>query len=196
MHEDPLVTDLVMRARNGDKQAWDALVERYSPLIWSICRRHRLGDADAEDISQVVWMNLLGQLGNLREPAALPGWLATTTQRECWRVLRAAHRPPTAGLDLDADKIPDTLAPVAENELLVAERRAALREAFADLPPRDQQLITLLLADPPVPYAEISARLGLAVGSIGLTRRRCLNRIRRPPAVAALIDDEAASAAG
>jgi RNA polymerase sigma factor (sigma-70 family) len=190
MHEDALVTDLVMRARNGDRQAWDTLVERYSPLIWSICRRHRLGDFDAEDISQVVWMSLLDQLGNLRQPAALSGWLATTTQRECWRVLRAARRPPAAGLDTDVEKIPDTLVLVAENELLVAERHAALREAFTDLPPRDQQLITLLIADPPLPYAEISARLGIAVGSIGPTRRRCLNRMRRHPAIAALIDDD------
>ena len=196
MHEDLPVTDLVMRARNGDQQAWDALVERYSPLIWSICRRHRLGDFDAEDISQVVWMSLLDQLGNLRQPAALSGWLATTTQRECWRVLRAARRPPVAGLDPDVEKIPDTLVLVAENELLVAERHAALREAFTDLPPRDQQLITLLIADPPLPYAEISARLGIAVGSIGPTRRRCLNRMRRHPAIAALIDDDDASAVG
>src|SRR5215469_2532479 len=87
----PPVTDLVMRARNGDKQAWDALVERYAPLIWSICRRYRLGYADAEDVNQNVWLMLVDQLYALREPAALPGWLATTTQRECGRVLRAAR---------------------------------------------------------------------------------------------------------
>ena len=83
-------------ARNGDKQAWDALVDRYAPLIWSICRRHRLGDADAEDVGQSVWLKLAGQLDTLRDPAALPGWLATTTRREYGRILRAA-RPPAPG---------------------------------------------------------------------------------------------------
>ena len=71
-----MVIDLVTRARKGDKQAWDALVERYSPLIWSICRRHRLDDADAEDVGQSVWLQLLRQLDSIRDPAALPGWLA------------------------------------------------------------------------------------------------------------------------
>ena len=191
MHDDPPVTDLVMRARNGDKQAWDALVERYAPLIWSICRRHQLSGADAEDVSQVVWLRLLNHLGNLREPAALPGWLATTTQRECWRVLRAAQRPQAAGLGLDAEMIPDDQARLADQELIVAERHAALREAFARLSPCYQQLLAALIQDPPVPYAEISARLGIPIGSIGPTRSRCLSQLRRDPAVAALIHAEA-----
>ena len=125
-----LVTDLVTRARNGDKQAWDALVERYAPLIWSICRRHRLGDADAEDVGQSVWLQLVDQLDKIRDPAALPGWLATTTRRECLRVLRAARGPLAAGYVLDAETIPDEQARTAEQELLAAERHAALREAF------------------------------------------------------------------
>src|ERR1700724_1128621 len=82
MRDDPQVTDLVMRAGKGDQQAWDALVERYSPLIWSICRRYRLSDADAEDVGQAVWLHLVDQLDSLRDPAALPGWLSTTTRRE------------------------------------------------------------------------------------------------------------------
>ncbi len=76
-----MVTDLVTRARNGDQQAWDALVERYAPLIWSICRRHRLAGADADDVGQGVWLQLAEQLDRVRDPAALPGWLATTTRR-------------------------------------------------------------------------------------------------------------------
>ena len=188
MRDDPVVTDLVTRARNGDKQAWDALVERYAPLIWSICRRHRLGDADAEDVGQSVWLQLVDQLDQVRDPAALPGWLATTTRRECLRVLRAARGPLAAGYALDAENIPDEQAGTAEQELLAAERHAALREAFTDLPPSGQQLIALLIEDPPVPYAEISARLGIPVGSIGPTRRRCLDKLRRHPAIAALIN--------
>ena len=89
MRYDPVVTDLVTTARNGDKQAWDALVERYAPLVWSICRRHQLGDTDAENVGQIVWLQLLDHLSSLPHPAALPGWLATTTRRECRRVLQS-----------------------------------------------------------------------------------------------------------
>ena len=92
MRADSAVTDLVAAARDGDKQAWDALVERYAPLVWSICRRHRLGRADADDVAQSVWLRLVGQLDRIREPAALPGWLATTTRRECIRISCAAQR--------------------------------------------------------------------------------------------------------
>jgi RNA polymerase sigma factor (sigma-70 family) len=190
MRNDPPVTDLVMRARNGDQQAWDALVERYAPLIWSICRRYRLGSADAEDVNQSVWLTLVDQLAALREPAALPGWLATTTQRECGRVLRAARKPQTGWYVLDAEDIADEQAVTAEEELLQAERHAALREAFTYLPPSCQQLIAMLIQDPPVPYVQISAELGIPVGSIGPTRRRCLAKLRQHPAIAALIDAE------
>jgi DNA-directed RNA polymerase specialized sigma24 family protein len=86
------LTALVTRASNGDKQAWDELVERYAPLIWSICRRYRLCRADAADVGLSVWLRLVDQLGSLRDPAALPGWLVSTTQRECGRVLRAARK--------------------------------------------------------------------------------------------------------
>jgi RNA polymerase sigma factor (sigma-70 family) len=196
MRNDPTVTDLVMRARNGDQQAWDALVERYAPLIWSICRRYRLGSADAEDVNQSVWLTLVDQLAALREPAALPGWLATTTQRECGRVLRAVHKPQTGWYVLDAEDIADEQAVTAEEELLQAERHAALREAFTHLPPSCQQLIAMLIQNPRVPYAQISAELGIPVGSIGPTRRRCLAKLRRHPAVAALIDAETGSTPG
>jgi RNA polymerase sigma factor (sigma-70 family) len=189
-----VVTDLVTCARKGDKPAWDALVERYSPLIWSICRRHRLRDADAEDVGQNVWLHLVDQLDKVRDPAALPGWLATTTRRECLRVLRSAGEPLTAGYGLDAQILSDEHAGTAEQELLVAERHAALREAFLALPPSDQRLIGLLLEDPPVPYAEISSRLGIPVGSIGPHRVRCLDKLRRDPAIAALINADSSAA--
>jgi RNA polymerase sigma factor (sigma-70 family) len=192
MHDD--LPALVTRARNGDKQAWDELVERYSPLIWSICRRYRLGWADAEDAGQSVWLQLVDQLAALRDPAALPGWLATTTQRECGRVLRAARKQEPPGHPLDAADIPDQMTEAAEHELLKAERHAALREAFTHLPPSAQKLISLLIQDPPVPYAEISAMLGIPVGSIGPSRGRCLDKLRRDPAIAALINAETANA--
>ena len=188
MGDELLVTDLVTRARNGDKRAWDALVERYAPLVWSICRRHRLGAAEAKDAGQSVWLHLVEQLGNLGDPAVLPRWLATATRLECARVLRAAHGPQAAVLALDAENIRDDHAEITEQELLAAELHVALRQAFTSLPPRYQQLITLLIEDPPVPYAQVSARLGIPAGSIGPDRGRCLEQLRRHPAVAALIN--------
>jgi RNA polymerase sigma factor (sigma-70 family) len=136
---DDLVTTLVACARNGDEQAWGALVERYAPLIWSICRRYRLDVAD--EVGQSVWLRLVDQLGRIRDPAALPGWLATTTRRECVRVLRAARGPHTAQYAPDAGNVPDEQAVIAEQEILIAEHHAALREAFSHLPACCQRLI-------------------------------------------------------
>ena len=182
----PLV-QLVTRAADGDKRAWDALVERFGPLIWSVCRKYRLSYADAEDVGQNVWLQLVGHLDKIRDPAALPGWLVTVTRRECLRVTAAAKLPLAAGYVLDAEILADEQSDTAEQELLAAERHAALREAFAALPPPGQRLIALLLQDPPVSYAEISARLDIPVGSIGPTRRRYLDKLRCYPAVAALV---------
>ena len=191
--DDALVIHLVTRARGGDKRAWDALVERYAPLIWSICRKYRLSRDDADDVGQSVWMRLVDQLDKIRNPAALAGWLATTTRRECGRVVRSGHAPGAVVCELDAEIIPDEQAKAVEQELLAAERHAALREAFTCLPPEGQRLIAMLIADPPVAYAEISARLGIPIGSIGPTRSRSLDRMRRHPAVAALINAESGS---
>ena len=175
--DDLLVTDLVTRARNGDKQAWDALVERYAPLVWSICRRHRLGSAEASDVGQTVWLRLLDELATVRDQATLPGWLATATLRECGRVLWAAGRQQAAGYMLDAGDIPGGgQTGMVQHELRMAERNAALREAFTHLPSGCQQLIAMLVGDPAVPGAEIGERAG------------CLEQLRRYPAVAALMD--------
>ena len=194
MSDDRPVTELVTRARHGDQRAWDDLVERYAPLLWSLCRRYQLRTADAEDVNQAVWLRLVSQLDKIRDPAALPGWLATTTRRECIRVLRAARGPHAAEYLPDAETIPDRQAEMAEQELLVAERHAALREAFARLPPCCQRLIGKLIEDPPVTYAQISASLSIPVGSIGPLRGRCLDKLRGDPAIAALIDADAAAA--
>ena len=203
MNDDPPVADLVTRATNGDQGAWSALVDRYAPLIWSICRKHSLGDADAHDVGQAVWLQLVNQLSDVRDPAALAGWLAATTRRECGKVRRAAREPKTGGHALDAGSILDEQAGMAghelsaaESELPAAERDAALREAFTRLPPCCQQLIAMLTEDPPVPDAQISAGLGIPPGSIGPSRRRCLDKLRQDPALAALISPGAASAGG
>ncbi len=188
MKDDSGVIDLATRARNRDKQAWDELVERYTPLIWSICRRHELGDADAHDVGQHVWLQLVNHLETLHDTAALVGWLATTTRRECGRTLRAGSH--AAGYMPEVESIPDERVGTTDQELLEAEHHAALRRAFDDLPPFSQQLVALLAQDPPVPYAEISVRLGTPVGSIGPSRSRSLDKLRRHPAIAALINAE------
>ncbi|HJZ04015.1 MAG TPA: sigma-70 family RNA polymerase sigma factor, partial [Streptosporangiaceae bacterium] len=89
--DDPALTDLGIRASGGDRQAWDALVERYAPLIWAICRGHQLRDAHADDVGQAVWLHLAGHLDSLRDPAPVTAWLATT-RRECHRVMTPAAR--------------------------------------------------------------------------------------------------------
>jgi DNA-directed RNA polymerase specialized sigma24 family protein len=191
--DNPVAT-WVIRARNGDERAWAALVERYAPLIWSLCRRYRLDATDAADVGQTVWLLLVNHLDKIREPAALAGWLATTTPAG----MRARPEP-----GADAARCQ---APAGPGEHSGRQRRhdrpraaggratCALREAFTHLPPRDQQLIALLIEDPPVPYAEISTRLGLPIGSIGPNRRRCLDKLRHHPAIAALISAEAPTA--
>lgn len=190
MRDDPEVIALVTAARDGDREAWNRLVDRYAPLVWSMCRGFRLSDSDAEDVGQNVWLRLIEQLPNLRVPAALPGWIATTTRRECLRVLRVAQRVVPAEIPLElppADEEPR----VVEEQILRHERNVALREAFAELPPRCQHMLSLLLQDPPVPYGVISLRLGMSVGSVGPIRARCLDRLRHCPALAALIDVDA-----
>jgi RNA polymerase sigma factor (sigma-70 family) len=182
MRDDPHVVALVTRAAGSDQGAWNELVERYTPLVWAICNRYRLSNHDIEDVGQNVWLLLVGQLGKLREPAALPGWLATTTKRECLRVVTTAQRLGTR-LD-DAPEFVDDV--VIDEEILRAELDAGLRAAFAELPPRCRQLLSMLISDPPYTYAEISTTLGIPMGSIGPQRARCLDRLRRSDALIAL----------
>jgi len=185
MRDDPAVIALVARARDGDQHAWNELVDRYAPLVWSICTRYQLSRPDIDDVAQTVWLLLVEQLGNLRQPAALPGWLVTTTQRECLRVVRAASRYDSFGSPVESQMSRDQPAMMIEQEILRAELNAALAAAFAGLPPRCRQLLSMLIEDPPVSYAVISATLPIPVGSIGPQRARCLDRLRRSPRLAA-----------
>ena len=128
---------------------------------------------------------MVEHLGNLREPAALPGWLATTTRRECLRVVTSARKSERLGTELDeALRFVDDRA--IDEEILTAERNAALRAAFAELPLRCQQLLSMLTAEPPYSYVQISERLNIPIGSIGPQRARCLERLRRSQAFVAL----------
>ena len=187
MRDDPTVVALVARAARGDPGAWDEIVERYAPLVWSICARFGLSNHDREDVAQNVWLLLVEQLGKLREPAALPGWLATTTHRECLRVVTVARKSERLGTGLD-DALQFVDNTIIDEEILMAERNAALRAAFAELPPKYQQLLAMLMSDPPHSYAEISEKLQIPMGSIGPQRARCLERLRRSSALAGLAD--------
>jgi RNA polymerase sigma factor (sigma-70 family) len=187
MRDNPAVTALVTRARSGDQQAWDLLVEHYAPLVWSICRRYGLDDADAGSASQDVWLRLLEQLDQISDPAVLPGWLAAATRRESSRFLRPERGSRANGSEAGADGVPGEQAQAAERELYVAELHGALLDALTQLPPCCQQLIALLTAYPPVSQAEIGVRLNMPPGTIGPHRSRCLDELRRHPAVAALI---------
>ena len=180
------VSRLVRASASGSETAWNELVRRYSPLVMAVTRTYQLTADDAKDVSQTVWLRLVENLANLREPDALPGWLATTTQRECIRQLRQGRRvlpvdPHTDGaLQLCEAVDPDT-------DILRAELHQALRDGLADLPARDQALLKLRAADPPKSYEEISQILGMPVGSIGPTLRRSLDRLRDTSAMRAYL---------
>jgi RNA polymerase sigma factor (sigma-70 family) len=170
------VERLVARARDGDSAAWDALVDRYLPLVTAVIGRLRLSQADADDVNQTVWLRLVEHLDRLREPRALPGWLATTARHEGLRLIKRRRRDqpvdPGAGA-FDTGEVFDL------GEALTQDLRSqALREAMMELPEKRRELLLLLIADPPVSYDEISARLGIPKGSIGPTRARALEQLR------------------
>jgi RNA polymerase sigma factor (sigma-70 family) len=139
---DEQVVSLVARARAGDQVAWGQLVERFAPLLWSVCRRYRLSDADCRDVAQTVWLRLLEHLATLREPAALPGWLATTVARECIAVHRSTDRQ-AFGEMTDEDLTARSEVPTPEDVVIVAERNDAVRAAIAELSDDCRRLFTL-----------------------------------------------------
>lgn len=194
MRDDPTVIALVTHARDGDQGAWNDLIERYVPLVWSVCRSYGLACSDIDDVAQCVWILLVEKLDRIREPAALPGWLATTTHRECLRTLRTIGNHPGAGQEPDPLDVPYPLATLIEEQVIAAERDAAVRAAFADLQPGCQRLLALLMSDPPASYTQISTDLKMPIGSIGPNRARCLERLRRSPHLAAVIDTRASLA--
>ena len=179
----PTLTALVAAARAGDQGAWAEIVRRHAGLVVARIHQFRLTPQQAEDVAQTVWLNLCEHLGSIREPEALPGWIATTTRHECLRVSAAARRSilvdPTTDLDVPAEDHEDGLA----LELVREERQRALRAGLAELPDHQRRLLLLLSTDPPPTYQEVSAQLGIPVGSIGPTRQRGLERLRRTQAL-------------
>lgn len=187
------VADLLRRADRGEQAAWDAIVERYTALLWSVARAHRLGSADAADVVQTTWLRLVEHLGQIQDPDRLPGWLTTTARRECLRLLRCSGREQvsvaadTASEEFGA--VPSDDPPVDER-LLLDERDALLWTCFRRLSERCQVLLRVLVATPPPSYADVSAALGMPVGSIGPTRGRCVDQLRRLAGQAGLLEDE------
>lgn len=174
-------------AGRGEQRAWDALVVRYSGLVWSIARAHRLDGADAADVSQTAWLRLVENLDRIREPDRVGAWLAATTRNECLRVLRRSGRQVPTELDTDEEPLPGE-APQVDEALLAGERDEELWQAFAAINARCQELLRLLIADPPLSYEEIGTILGMAVGSIGPTRARCLEHLRRKARITGAIE--------
>jgi RNA polymerase sigma factor (sigma-70 family) len=187
MADESEVSRLVRASADGDEAAWNELVRRYSPLVMAVTRNYQLTAEDAQDVSQTVWLRLVEHLGSLREPEALPGWLATTTQRECVRQVQRRRRV----LPVDPQHSDSTLEQGTTVDpdvgILRAELRQALRDGLAELPKRDQMLLQLRAADPPMSYEEISNLMGMRIGSIGPTLRRCLDRLRETTAVQAYL---------
>ena len=171
------IAQLVRSAAEGDRRAWERLHDQYSRIIWSITRNFRLTESDAADVFQVTWLRLLEHIDRLDHPDRVGSWLAATARNECLRSLAARKKviPVQDDITLKSDV---TSAPEIDERLLADERAADVRRALSHLPRRGQQLLEMLMADPPATYAEISDKLGLPVGSIGPTRGRCLEMLR------------------
>lgn len=167
---------LVRACLDGNEEAWNAVVHKYKRLIYSIPVKQGLPSDAAADIFQSVCLELLKELPRLREPKALAGWLIKVTSHKCFRWKRresryvmTEHEPPPAASEVDLDELLDEV-----------EREQTLREAVASLTKRCKRLVSMLFfAHPPTPYEVVAKKLGLARGSIGFIRRRCLDRLRR-----------------
>ena len=166
---------LVRAAAQGDEKAWEQLVERFTGLLWAVARAHRLPTSDAADVVQATWLRLLEHLDRIREPEHLGAWLATTARRECLRVLRGRETPVATQEEVVADDGADS----PERTTLRHERDALVQRALTSVSPRCSQLLRVLMASPPPSYAEVSAALAMPVGSIGPTRARCLDCLRK-----------------
>lgn len=194
--ERPSVESLVTAAIEHDRAAWNEIVERFTPLLIATAHRFRLYDHDVADVAQTVWLHLIEHLTDLREPAALPGWLVSTTRHECIRLVgrKARQRPydPQTTFEVDVGAAPDIAIGVSD-DLDQLSRQQAVLAGFAELSASDRTLLSLLVADPPLSYVEISERLGIAIGSIGPTRGRALKRLRATEAVSRLVEHDSTS---
>jgi RNA polymerase sigma factor (sigma-70 family) len=174
--EQVTIRRLVSEAAAGNQAAWDDLVEGFSGLVWSVVRAHGLYGAEASDVCQTVWLRFVEHVRRLREPERAGAWLATTARHECLRVLRRRGRTTAMA---EPPEVPDVSADADPGTKIVAgEEHALLMAGLDGISGQCQQLLRLLLVDPPLTYDEISLMLDMPKGSIGPTRQRCLVRLR------------------
>ena len=172
--------DLVRACTRGDKQAWETLVRRYERLVFSVARRGGLNEDAAADVFQRVFVSLVEHVHTLQQPDRLSAWLVTSAKRETWRAgrraaaQRAVHAPEEHAVD-----VPDSDM-TAEDEVVRLEEQDLVRRAVESLDGRCRELLQLMFySEEPLSYAQIAARLGIAEGSIGPIRGRCLERLRQ-----------------
>jgi RNA polymerase sigma factor (sigma-70 family) len=172
--------ELLSRVVAGDERAWKELVDRYAGLVWSVARSYRLSSASTDDVVQTVWLRLAEHCGRIREPDRLASWLATTTRNEALRVIRGNMRLLPQAAIAESSEL---TAPSIEERITDDVTLRAVLRAFAQLSDEDQQLLRLLCTVPPLDYHTIAEMLGRPIGSIGPTRARCLERLKRllPP---------------
>ncbi|HET6298480.1 MAG TPA: sigma-70 family RNA polymerase sigma factor [Kribbella sp.] len=174
MSEDENIHGIVRRAAEGDENAWNYLIDKYSSLLWWTARGFRLTNEQAADVVQVTWLRLVENIGRIRDPERLSAWLLTTARRRCIDELNAAGRErPLDDHHLDVASHEDG----PEECALRHEPREAVRKALRRLPQSQQRMLLLLAASPPLSYQEISTRLGIPIGSIGPSRGRALRRL-------------------
>jgi RNA polymerase sigma factor (sigma-70 family) len=173
----PDIAPLVRAAAVGDRWAWERLVDQYARLIWAITAEFKLMESDAADIAQATWLRLLEHIDRIQYPDRVGSWLAATARNECLRSLAARKR---VVLAYDDEVLTGAAAfePEIDERILADESAQVVRDAISCLPRRWQRLLQPLMADPPVPYTEISDQLRLPVGSIGPTSGRCLASLR------------------
>ncbi|MFD1544006.1 RNA polymerase sigma factor [Nonomuraea guangzhouensis] len=174
---------LVRAAADGDAGAWKELYQRHSGLVWAVARAYLVNGSDAQDVCQTTWFRLAEHLTRIRDPDKVGAWLASTARHEALRVIRASGRATPVsdmgllGVDID-ERSPELLILEAEEAVADAERALVMWGAFEELSDRCRRLLRLLIASPRPTYQEIASGLGIAVGSIGPIRARCLQRLR------------------
>jgi|SRR5580692_158160 RNA polymerase sigma factor (sigma-70 family) len=171
-------TRLVRECLDGNEEAWSALIDRYKNLIFSIPIKYGFSTDDATDIFQSVCLDLLSELPKLRDAKALPKWIMQIAAHKCFHRKQLQQRVELS--DPHAELLERSTPSVALEILRQAEQEQSLRQAMSELPPRCRQLVHMLFFDEPArPYQEIATELGIAVGSIGFIRQRCLERLRK-----------------
>ena len=168
---------VIAAAVNGDQDAWDTIVERFSAMVWRIARGFRLNAADAADVSQVTWLRVVEHLDALREPDALGAWIAVTARREALQLLRRRREIPVD--DTMWTEAADDDAPAPGQRLLRDERNRELWDAFQRLPLRCRTVLRMLVLESPGSYAAVAAALEVPIGSLGPARGRCLDALRQ-----------------